>query len=165
MQIYVPIEPRFTHDEVREFVRLIGLMIKKADPDRVTMQWEVRTRTGKVFIDHNMNRSGANIAAVYSMRPERGATVSTPVTWGEVERGVRPIDFTIKTIWPRLKEKGDLFRPVIDGPQDLKPAMDALGVDLSKAPAMPGVIQGGRGRSRTRQQETSEEVIARSKDP
>ena len=190
MQIYVPIEPRFTHDEVREFVRLIGLMIKKADPDRVTMQWEVRTRSGKVFIDHNMNRSGANIAAVYSMRPEAGATVSTPVTWQEVEKGVRPIDFTIKTIWPRLKKQGDLFRPVIDEPQDLKPAMDALGVDLSKAPAMPGVIQGargrsssrgaqggdapasgspdqkgGRGRSKAKQRETSEEVIARSKDP
>jgi bifunctional non-homologous end joining protein LigD len=165
MQIYVPIEPRFTHDEVREFVRLIGLMIKKADPDRVTMQWEVRTRTGKVFIDHNMNRSGANIAAVYSMRPEPGATVSTPVTWDEVERGVRPSDFTINTIWPRLKKAGDLFRPVISEPQDLRPAMDALGVDVEKAPSMPGVIQGGKGRSRASQRESSEEVIARSKDP
>src|SRR5438067_3520062 len=95
-QIYVPIEPRFTHDEVREFVRLIGAMIKKADPGRVTMQWEVRTRSGKVFIDHNMNRSGANIAAVYSMRPEPGATVSTPVTWEEVKAGGRPQQFPIE---------------------------------------------------------------------
>ena len=163
-QIYVPIEPRFTHDEVREFVRLIGAMILKADPARVTMKWEVRTRSGKVFIDHNMNRSGANIAAVYSMRPEPGATVSTPVTWEEVEAGVRPGDFTIRTIWERLEKVGDLFRPVIDEPQDLRPAMDALGVDVSKAPSMPGVIQGGKGRSRGRR-ETSEEVIARSKDP
>ena len=77
--MYVPIEPRFTHDEVREFVRLIGRMILKADPDRVTMTWEVRRRTGKVFIDHNMNRSGANIAAVYSMRPEPEATVPVNV--------------------------------------------------------------------------------------
>ena len=164
VQIYVPIEPRFTHDEVREFVRLIGAMIRKADPQRVTMQWEVRTRSGKVFIDHNMNRSGANIAAVYSMRPEPAATVSTPVTWEEVAAGVRPGDFTIETIWKRLDEAGDLFRPVIDEPLDLRPAMDALGVDLSKAPPMPGVIQGGRGRSRVKQ-ETSEQVIARSKDP
>src|ERR671936_254531 len=164
MQVYVPIEPRFTPDEVREFVRLIGRMILKADSDRVTMTWEVRRRTGKVFIDHNMNRSGANIAAVYSMRPEPGATVSTPVTWEEVASGVRPGDFDIRTIWDRLDEVGDLFRPVIAEPQDLRPAMEALGVDVSKAPAMPGVIQGGRGRSRVKQ-ETSEEVIARSKDP
>src|SRR6266480_7679060 len=94
VQVYVPIEPRFTHDEVREFVRLIGRMILKADPGRVTMTWEIRRRTGKVFIDHNMNRSGANIAAVYSVRPEPGATVSTPVTWDEVEAGVHPRQFT-----------------------------------------------------------------------
>src|SRR5207244_11925811 len=135
---------------VCDVVGLIAAMIRKADPGRVTMQWEVRTRSGKVFIDHNMNRSGANIAAVYSMRPEPGATVSTPVTWKEVEAGVRPQQFTIQTIWDRLDDVGDLFRPVIDEPQDLKPAMEALGVDLSQAPPMPGVIQGTRGRSSSR---------------
>jgi bifunctional non-homologous end joining protein LigD len=186
-QIYVPIEPRFTHDEVREFVRLVGLLIKRADPDRVTMQWEIRRRTGKVFIDHNMNRSGANIAAAYSMRPEPGATVSTPVTWKEVEKGVRPQDFRIDTIFKRLAKVGDLFRPVIEEPQDLEPAMRALGVDLANAPSMPGVIQRDRRTrshvpnpppppedppakakakaGRSRKKETSEEVIARSKDP
>jgi len=179
VQVYVPIEPRFTHDEVREFVRLIGRMILAADPDRVTMTWEVRRRTGKVFIDHNMNRSGANIAAVYSMRPEPRASVSTPVTWDEVaKRRIRPESFRIDNVFTRLRKVGDLFRPVIDEPQDIGPAMKALGVDLSKAPPMPGVIQRGRGRavptepaadapapSRRRRRETSEEVIARSKDP
>jgi bifunctional non-homologous end joining protein LigD len=164
VQVYVPIEPRFTHDEVREFVRLIGRMILKADPDRVTMTWEVRRRTGKVFIDHNMNRSGANIAAVYSMRPEPGATVSTPVRWEEVAKGrIRPQDFRIDNVFARIRRRGDLFRPVLAEPQDLGPGMKALGVDLAKAPSMPGVIQGGRSRARRR--ETSEEVIARSKDP
>ena len=69
------------------FVGAVGRFINKADPQRVTMEWEVKKRTGKVFIDHNMNRSGANIAAVYSVRPEPGASVSTPVTWDEVEEG------------------------------------------------------------------------------
>ena len=165
VQVYVPIEPRFTHDEVREFVRLIGRMILKADADRVTMTWEVRRRTGKVFIDHNMNRSGANIAAVYSVRPEPGASVSTPLMWTEVERGVRPGDFRIDNVFARLKKIGDLFRPVIEEPQDIGPAMEALGADVSKAPPMPGVIQRGRGRAKPRERETSEEVIARSRDP
>jgi bifunctional non-homologous end joining protein LigD len=180
-QIYVPIEPKFTHDEVREFVRLIGQMILKADPDRVTMTWEIRRRTGKVFIDHNMNRSGANIAAVYSVRPEPGATVSTPVTWDQVRRGVAPQDFRIDNIFKRLQRVGDLFRPVIAEPQDIGPAMTTLGVDLASAPPLPGVIQRDRGRARShvpnpppppapkaaarKTKETSEEVIARSKDP
>src|SRR3989440_2953760 len=95
MQIYVPIVPGFTYTQVREFVGRVGHVIRQADPSRVTMEWEVKKRAGKVFIDHNMNRVGANIAAVYSMRPEPGATVSTPLTWKEVEAGaVRPQDFT-----------------------------------------------------------------------
>jgi bifunctional non-homologous end joining protein LigD len=167
-QIYVPIEPRFTHDEVREFVRLVGLMINKADPARVTMQWEVKRRSGKVFIDHNMNRSGANIAAAYSMRPEPGATVSTPLAWEEVEAGVRPTDFRIDNVFERLAEVGDLFRPVLAEPQDLDLAMKALGVDLSTAPPLPGVIQRDRGRARSRVDNpppppTSDEVIAPSR--
>ena len=84
-----------THDEARDFVRLVGAMINKADPDRVTMEWEIRRRTGKVFIDHNMNRSGANISAVYSMRPEPGGTVSTPLRWTEVKGGLSPSNFRI----------------------------------------------------------------------
>jgi bifunctional non-homologous end joining protein LigD len=199
IQVYVPVEARFTHDEVREFVRLVGAMITRADPDRVTMQWEIRRRTGKVFIDHNMNRSGANIAAAYSMRPEPGATVSTPLTRAEVARGVKPVDFRIDNAFRRWKRIGDLFRPVLEERQDLAPAMKALGVDLSKAPPLPGVIQRDRGRTkshvpnppppptpaasttakttaattapaaaartRPKRRETSEEVIARSKDP
>ncbi len=186
-QIYVPVEPRFTHDEIREFVRLVGVMIRHADPDRVTMDWEIRRRTGKVFIDHNMNRSGANISAAYSMRPEPGATVSTPLKWEEVARGVMPGDFRIDNVFRRLKRVDDLFRPVLDEPQDIEPAMKTLGVDLSKAPPLPGVIQRDRGRARShvpnpppppeptsatssarrpsKRKPTSEEVIARSKDP
>ena len=64
-----------------------GRLILQADPDRVTMAWKIADRTGKIFIDHNMNRSGANIAAAYSMRPEPRAPVSTPLTWDEVAAG------------------------------------------------------------------------------
>ena len=76
----------YSYDMVRAFVGAAGRLIKGADPDRVTMAWKVADRTGKIFIDHNMNRSGANIAAVYSLRPEARAPVSTPPHLG---RGVR----------------------------------------------------------------------------
>jgi bifunctional non-homologous end joining protein LigD len=158
MQIYVPITPGFTYEETRDFVGKVGHLLRKADPDRVTMEWEVRKRTGKVFVDHNMNRVGANIAAVYSVRPEPGAPVSTPVTWDEVEAGdIRPGDFTVATIWQRLaptgrskKQPPDLFRGVLEAPQDLGPALAAVGVERQPV-AVP--------RSK------SEEAIARSRDP
>jgi bifunctional non-homologous end joining protein LigD len=158
MQIYVPIIEGFTYEETRDFVGKVGHLLRKVNPDLVTMEWEVRKRKGKVFVDHNMNRVGANIAAVYSVRPERAAPVSTPVTWAEVEAGrIRPQDFTIGTIWQRLSGKGrgkgkpaDPFRGVLEAPQDLNAALAGMGVER---------------RDDAGSVSKSEEVIARSRDP
>ena len=128
VQIYVPIEPGYSYEQVREFVGTVGRMIERADREHVTMAWKIERRTGKVFIDHNMNRSGANISAVYSMRPEPGATLSTPLTWDEVEAGVTPQDFRIDNVWERFARLGDLFEPVRTAPQDLDAALEALGL-------------------------------------
>ena len=164
MQVYVPIEPGWSYDRVREFVGQVGRMINKADPQRTTMEWQVSRRSGKVFIDHNMNRLGANIAAVYSMRPEAAATVSTPVTWEEVEAGVTPQDFTILTVWERFARMGDLFAPVATEPQDLAPALEAVGLPAERDLAPAAARSGGRNPSRPTGR-TSEEVIAASRDP
>jgi DNA ligase D-like protein (predicted ligase)/DNA ligase D-like protein (predicted polymerase)/DNA ligase D-like protein (predicted 3'-phosphoesterase) len=130
MQIYVPVTPGHTYEETRAFVGAIGRAILRADPDRVTMEWDVSKRTGKVFVDHNMNRLGANIASAYSVRPEPGATVSTPLTWEGVEAGASPQDFTIATVHERFAEVGDLFRGVMDEPVDLHPVFEALGLRI-----------------------------------
>ena len=74
MQIYVPILHGPTYEDVRAFVATVGRAIRDIDPDRATMEHQKPKRTGKVFIDHNMNRLGANIAAVYSLRPRPEAT-------------------------------------------------------------------------------------------
>ena len=74
------------------------------------MAWQISERSGKVFIDHNMNRSGANISAAYSLRPELRAPVSTPLTWDEVfEGGFEPQDFRMDNVWERFARVGDLF--------------------------------------------------------
>jgi bifunctional non-homologous end joining protein LigD len=188
MQVYVPIVPGFTYSEIREFVGKVGHLLRQADPNRVTMQWEVKRRTGKVFVDHNMNRVGANISAVYSARPEPGATVSTPVTWKEVEaRQIRPQDFTIASIWSRLGRGKDPFRRVLDERQDISAALEALGVERDAevphteshrvaavaAPAgqkraarsTTGVRKAAGSAARTSRSAKSEDAIARSRDP
>jgi bifunctional non-homologous end joining protein LigD len=149
MQVYVPLMPGFTYDQIRELVGRIGHAIRQADPARVTMQWEVKRRAGMVFIDHNMNRIGANIAAVYSVRPEAGATVSMPVTWKQVSEGkVRPQDFTIVTIWDHLP-RTDSFRGVLTKPQDISAALEAVGVTRhdETPPTDSYRIEGERGRA------------------
>ena len=162
MQIFVPLEGGArTYEEVRAFVGACGRLIQRADPDRVTMAWRIAERAGKVFIDHNMNRSGANIAAAYSLRPEPRAPVSTPLTWGEVEAGgFEPQDFRIDNVWSRFAEVGDLWGDVRTRGQDIGPAMEALGVEPEEPAgplprtASPGVAG-----------KTSDEIAAASKDP
>ncbi len=153
VQIYVPVAPGYSYEQVRDFVGTVGRMIERADRERVTMAWKIERRTGKVFVDHNMNRSGANISAVYSMRPEPGATVSTPLLWDQVEAGVTPQDFRIDNVWERFARVGDLFDGVRTQPQDLTSALEAIGLPSAKAFGAPS----GR--------RTSEDVIAASKDP
>ena len=131
LQIFVPIERgRYTYDQVRELVGRCGRLILQADPDRVTMAWKIADRTGKTFIDHNMNRSGANIAAAYSLRPELQAPVSTPLTWDEVAAGgFEPQDFRIDNVWERFDRVGDLFAGMRTEAADLTSAFEALGID------------------------------------
>ena len=145
------------------FVGTCGRLIGRADPDRVTMAWRIADRTGKIFIDHNMNRQGANIAAAYSLRPEPRAPVSTPLTWDEVEAGgFEPQDFRIDNVWERFARVGDLWAPVREGPaQDLTEAMEALGVQVEDDPSGPLP----RTAAKTVEAKTSDEIALASKDP
>jgi bifunctional non-homologous end joining protein LigD len=155
IQVYVPVEPGWSYDQVRDFVGTLGRTIERADREHVTMAWQIDKRTGKVFIDHNMNRRGANISAVYSLRPEAGATASTPLRWEEVDAGVTPHDFRIDNVWERFEKLGDLFEGVRTSPQELGAALEAVGLPSHRAIE----VGGSSGRR------SSEEVIAASKDP
>jgi len=130
VHIFVPIEPDNTYRQVRKFVEGVGRLIVGADPDAATMEWDIAKRGPRIFIDHNQNVSGKTQASVYSVRPRAGATVSTPVLWEELDH-VKPEDFTIGTIWDRLRQRGDLFAPVLDGGQTLEGAMAALGLSAA----------------------------------
>ncbi|MPZ87782.1 MAG: ATP-dependent DNA ligase [Nitriliruptorales bacterium] len=129
VQVYVPVERRQSAGAIVEWVGRVCGLIERADPALATMTWDLSERGDRVFLDHRMNTEGRNIAATYCLRPERQAPVATPLTWEELERGVQPTDFTIRTIWERLAAVGDLFAPVLAGGQDLRAAMRALGME------------------------------------
>ncbi len=127
VHVYVPLEPEHSYGRVRRFVETLGRMLAAADPDTVTMEWDIPKRGARVFVDHNQNVAGKTIASVYSVRPEPGAPVSTPVLWDELG-AVEPAAFTIATIWERLARYGDLFEKVLAGGQRLDGAEAALGL-------------------------------------
>ncbi|HJR97838.1 MAG TPA: non-homologous end-joining DNA ligase [Actinomycetota bacterium] len=169
LQIYVPVaRGTYTYDTVRAFVGAAGRLIRDADPERVTMAWKIADRTGKIFIDHNMNRSGANISAAYSLRPEPRAPVSTPLTWDEVfEGGFEPTDFRIDNVWERFERVGDLFEGVRTEAVDLGAALQAVGVDPSFGDGAVRDVDAPlpRTAAKTTAGRTSEELAAASKDP
>jgi DNA ligase D-like protein (predicted ligase)/DNA ligase D-like protein (predicted polymerase)/DNA ligase D-like protein (predicted 3'-phosphoesterase) len=141
MQVEVPLEPVHPYADVRAFVEAVGRLMVRAYREKVTMAWPVAERAGKVFVDHQMNRRGANIASAYSLRPRPGAPVSMPLDWDEVDSDVEPGDFRIDNIWERLAG-GDRFAPMLTDRQRLDAAMDALGIrpegGPSRRPAAPG---------------------------
>jgi bifunctional non-homologous end joining protein LigD len=127
IHVFVPIEPNYSYRRVRRFVEAVGRLIVTADSETATMEWGKPSRGPRVFIDHNQNVAGKTQASVYSVRPRNGAPVSTPVTWQELG-DVHPEDFTIATIWERVRQRGDLFAPALTGGQTLEGAEAALGI-------------------------------------
>jgi bifunctional non-homologous end joining protein LigD len=127
MQVFVPLDGTHTHADARELVERVGRLVVRAYPEKATMAWPLAERAGKVFIDHQMNRPGANIASAYSLRPLPGAPVSTPLDWEELDEDLEPGDFRIDNVWERFAA-GDRFAPVQTDKQSLAGAMEALGL-------------------------------------
>lgn len=142
IQVYVPVAEHHTFEQTRALAGHLGRAIEEADPERVTMEWAVKDRTGRVFIDHNMNRRAASLAAPYSVRPRPGAPVSAPLQWSEIEEGsIRPGAFRIDTIFERLAECGELFAAVAEPGQDLSAALDKLGIHLPSRDVSEGRVR------------------------
>jgi len=70
-------------------------------------------RKGKIYVDFLQNRPKATLAAPYSVRPKPGATISMPLHWEEIKKGLKMNQFTMKNALSQIKERGDLFKPVL----------------------------------------------------
>ena len=106
LHVFVPIDRSVTFDTVRQLCEMVGRHVVKDHPREVTVEWAVEKRTGKIFIDYNMNVRGKTLAAAYSPRGSPGAPISMPLTWDELERAV-PEAFTLGSVIPRLEKTGD----------------------------------------------------------
>ena len=114
MHVYVPIVRGPEQKQVWLFAKALAQELAARHPALMTAEYRVARRPhGRVLVDYNQNRWGSTLASVYSPRPRPEATVSTPVTWKEVERGVRLEDFTIRNVPERVKRLGDLWKPLL----------------------------------------------------
>jgi bifunctional non-homologous end joining protein LigD len=120
MHVMIPLAAKYDYEEVREFCRLLLVNVEREIPDLVTSEQRLAKRAGKIYLDMARNAEGQTVAAPYCLRPYPGATVSAPLEWEEVRKGLHPSEFTFKTIFPRLKKKGDLMKGLLGEGTDLK---------------------------------------------
>jgi bifunctional non-homologous end joining protein LigD len=126
LHIYIPLKRKYDYDEVKLFGELIATTVQARLPKTTSVERAVAKRRDKIYIDFLQNRKGQTIAAPYSVRPKKGATVSTPLLWEEVNDRLDPKAFTIATIFDRLEEKGDLWKAVLGKGADVMKALEKL---------------------------------------
>jgi bifunctional non-homologous end joining protein LigD len=126
LHIFIPLGARYDHDTVRTFSELLVNIIHKRIPELTSLERGPSKRKHKIYLDWLQNRRGQTLAAPYSVRPADGATVSTPLKWEEVKKGLDPKKFTIKTIFKRLKKYGDLWKPVLTSKVNLETSIKCL---------------------------------------
>ena len=115
VHVYVPIVRGPLQKAVWTFAKALAKRLERKHPDIITAEYRIADRPhGRVLVDYNQNAWGRTLASVYSVRPKPRATVSTPVTWDEVERGFRMEDFTIESVPARVRELGDLWQPLLE---------------------------------------------------
>jgi bifunctional non-homologous end joining protein LigD len=114
MHIYVGIVRGPVQKEVWQFAKTLAKGLEQLRPELITAEYRVANRPrGRVLVDYNQNAWGHTLASVYSVRPTVQATVSTPVTWQEVESGFDITGFTMANVPERVRRLGDLWKPLL----------------------------------------------------
>lgn len=114
IHIYVPIVRGPTQKQVWTIAKEIAQVLASENPNLITAVYKVAKRPkGRVLVDYNQNAWGRTLASIYSVRPTPRACVSTPVTWQEIERGIKIDDFRIDNVRKRIEKLGDLWKPVL----------------------------------------------------
>lgn len=113
IHIYIPLQAKYTYDECQLFAKWIAAQVHHELPRFTSIERMTRNRSGKLYVDYLQNRPKATLAAPYSLRPKPGATVSMPLHWEEVKKGLKMKDFTINNALERIKSQGDIFKPVL----------------------------------------------------
>ena len=116
LHVYTPLKRGPLQKDVWTFTKAFAMTLAERYPNLLTAQYRIAKRPkGRVLVDYNQNAWGRTLASVYSVRPTTAASISTPVTWKEIETGIKPEDFTMSVVLDRVSRHGDLFAPVLGG--------------------------------------------------
>ena len=114
LHIYVPMKKKYGYEEVKNFALLLCTIVQEMIPDFTTLERNLKKRGNKkIYLDYLQNNSGQTISSVYSLRPKNGATVSMPLHWREVKKGLLPNQFTIFNAAKIISKRVDVFKGVL----------------------------------------------------
>lgn len=127
IHVYIPMGGKYDFDQVKDFAHILMKQVNEKLPELTTLERSLQKRDNKkIYLDYLQNRTGQTLASAYSLRPKQGASVSMPLDWDELKPGVKPTDFNIDNALERIKEKGDLFKPVLGKGIDMMKALELL---------------------------------------
>ncbi|MEO6327843.1 MAG: DNA ligase D [Ginsengibacter sp.] len=126
MHIYIPLGAKYTYEQSKEFGRVLVKIIHSQLPGFTSVERLTEKRRGCIYLDFLQNRPQATLAAPYSLRPKPDATVSMPLQWSEVKKGLKMQQFTIFNAMERIKDTGDIFTGVLGTGINMKQALQTL---------------------------------------
>jgi bifunctional non-homologous end joining protein LigD len=126
LHVFVPIRRTLDFEAARQVSELVGRHLMRQHPKDITLEWSVPKRTGKIFMDYNMNVRGKTLNVAYSPRGAAGAPMSMPLTWEELAKA-HPLDFRITNVAERLAETGDRWRDALKRKQNFENALGPAG--------------------------------------
>lgn len=126
IHIFIPTGAKYTYEQVRQFAQLIASLVHDRTVKLTSLERDPKKRQHKIYLDYLQNRESQTLAAPYSVRPTKEASVSTPLHWDEVNSRLKPANFTIENLPDRLKQTGDLWGPVLGPGVDLKKTIKGL---------------------------------------
>ncbi len=126
IHVYIPLGAKYDYDQCQMFGRIIATEVNNMLPDITSIERLTKARKNKLYVDFLQNRPKATLAAPYSLRPKPGASVSMPLYWEEVKKGLKMKDFNISNAMDRIKSEGDIFKPVLGKGIDLNKILKKL---------------------------------------
>lgn len=151
LQIYVPLNTKTSYEQTKSFAHAVARLLEQEHPELVVSDMKKAVRTNRVFVDWSQNDEHKTTISVYSLRARERPTVSTPVTWDEVEQALKKKDagllvFEAKDVLARVEKMGDLFDPVLKLSQKL-PQLAGLAAE-SESQENEGISTAARAKAR-----------------
>jgi bifunctional non-homologous end joining protein LigD len=125
--IMVPVDGKSTIDDVERFAHRVGKLFVSHAPNHLTQEFNKVDRKGRIYVDTGRNGYSATFAAAYTVRAKKGAPVSAPCRWQEIEKGtVNPNTFTVRNMPARIKKAGDVWADLIKSKRSLTRPIEKL---------------------------------------